>query len=284
MWRRYLADPFGFVDSLELRMRGSDVNFFRHDEALRDSAAWFTWLCVALWCVTGWDGAEAQLEKANFLGFLLGQISWSEVVAGYYSGYGQWLHWSALVTYGIVFIYVGRYLRRVGIMRSLNVVLSCCFTFLSIGVFEFYWMWCYSVFQGQPWVLTFEMPQARIIVQNLGFSVVGFLGVAYMWAMDLKWRPTKRFIVVVIFTITLAVLWVYYPFPVRGFEVAGWHNSPMFPQTLYTIDTTPLDGVNAGVGFFVEDNVVHLFNVAVKALSAWAVLEAARGWTRYELG
>jgi len=279
---RYLADPFGFVDSLELRVSGHDLNVFRHDEKNRQSALWFTCLCAIMWIITGWDGAEAQLEKANFLGFFLGHITWDEVVAGYYSGYGAWLHWSALVTYGLVFIYAGKYFRGIGVVKSLNVVMSLCFTFLSIGVFEAYWMLCYAFYQNQPWVVTWVMPQARILIQNFSFTVIGVMGIVYFWAAGHSWRPTKLFVVASVLSIVFAVVWVFYPFPVTPFSVGGWSNSNLFPQTLYTIELTPFDGVNAGEAFFIEDNVIHFFNVAVKSLMGWAVLEAVRGWRKLE--
>jgi hypothetical protein len=281
----YLADPFGFVDRMELKVSGHDLNFFRHDEKLRESALWFTGLCIVLWVVTGWDGAEAQLEylARGLYDFALGRIDWGEVVRLYYSGYGQWLHWNSLIVYGFVFYYSGKYFRGLGVVKSLNVVMSLCFTFLSIGVFEVYWMTCYAFFQNQWWVVTWVMPQARILIQNFSFTVIGIMGIVYFGGgLGYRWRPTKLFVLASVLSVVFAVTWVFYPFPVTPFSIGGWSNTNLFPQTLYTIELTPFDGINAGEAFFVEDNLIHFFNVVVKGLMGWAALEAARGWRKLE--
>lgn len=284
MLREYLADPFGFVNNMELRFRGHDLNFFRHDEKLRESAIWFTGLCAILWLITGWDGAEAQLEMAawKIWDWVLGRGSLDAVGIAYAAGYGQWLHWNSLIVYGFIFYYSGKFFRGLGVVKSLNVVMSLCFTFLSIGVFEAYWMLCYAFFQNQPWVITWMMPQARILIQNFSFTIIGIMGIIYFWAAGHSWRPTKLFVLASILSVVFAVAWVYYPFSVKPFSIGGWSNTNLFPQTLYTIELTPFDGINAGEAFFVEDNMIHFFNVAVKGLMGWAVLEAARGWKKLE--
>jgi hypothetical protein len=47
-----------------------------------------------------------------------------------------------------------------------------------------------------------------------------------------------------------------------------WQSSRLFPQTLYTVDLNPGDGINAGVWFWIQNDWIHAVNTGVKAI--WA--------------
>jgi hypothetical protein len=211
---------------------------------------------------------------------LIGQATWGDVVAGYYSGYGAWLHWSSLITYALVFYYTSKHFSDIDIKGTLNSVLSLCVTWLSIGVFEVYWMWCYATFQNQAWVITWVMPQARILVQNTMFLIIGVFGLLYMWGMGFIWQPRHRVPILFFFSVLFSLSWVYYPFMVPSLTVGNWTNTNLFPQTLYTVLNDPHPEVNAGVAYWVQGDLIHFYNVVVKALMAWLVLEVGRSWRR----
>jgi hypothetical protein len=70
-----------------------------------------------------------------------------------------------------------------------------------------------------------------------------------------------------------ALLWIFYPWPVQLLTVQLengqiWHSSRLFPQTLYTVELTPGDGINAGVWFWIQNDLIHAVNTGVKAI--WA--------------
>jgi len=91
-----------------------------------------------------------------------------------------------------------------------------------------------------------------------------------------RFRLDKKALLLIGVTVSLALLWVYYPFYVKKISVPletgeVWVNSQQFPQTLYTVDLDPTDNVNAGVWFFIENNWVHGLNTLVKVMLSLSV-------------
>jgi len=122
-------------------------------------------------------------------------------------------------------------------------------------------------------------------MQNLAFTVCGVLGVLYMW-LD-SWKICDRCgdimgrvyrfrwnwisLALIGATVATAVFWIYYPFYREPLSVVfetgeTWHNSQLFPQTLYTVDLNPTDKINAGVWFWVENDLIHGLNTLVKVI------------------
>ena len=98
-------------------------------------------------------------------------------------------------------------------------------------------------------------------------------------------KPSKALLSISLITLTFSTLWVHYPYDVKPVETyiegyGEWQNSDMFPQTLYTVDTNLLDDVNAGEWFYVEDDMVHLWNTGVKSLLGLTGLLYIRSWKR----
>lgn len=231
--------------------------------------------------------------------FLFGKVTfdvlWQETWIAYY---GKEFHYSAILIYGLMYWGLSRHFEKnFGIVKSKNVAYSCALTFLSISLFEFYWMFSYAHFQNQPWVVTLKWPQARIILQNIMFLLVGCLGVLYMWldsyilgkdnkviGKRYRLRFDKFTLLLASLSIVTALLWWYYPWYVEHITVplengVIWMNSGNFPQTLYTINLNPADEVNAGVWFFVENNLVHGLNTLVKSL--WSLTICYIGWVKH---
>jgi hypothetical protein len=289
-WKELAEDPFGFVDRINLRYKGKDFNLVHDDVGIRKIAFWFAVVCGVLWLIQGIDSTPLQLIYVGYAGlpgFFLGHLNWSQVVAIYNYYYGKEMHYSAFVIY--VFLYWGlsRNWARVGVTKTKNVIYSFAAMFLAIGLFEWFWMYSFSTFQHQPWVVTWRWPQFRILFQNTWFTFGGVLAAFYMWidSYILKnkeilgrlwifpWRSWKLWLILGL-SAAAALLWIYYPWPTHQFSVLlnngqVWHSSKLFPQTLYTIDKNPGGPVNAGDWYYFQNDFVHGLNTLVKFL--WAL-------------
>jgi hypothetical protein len=286
----FAENPFEFMDNITfLRIRGHVFNPFRKYVLNRRLAFLFAFgLGLVPWVLFGFDSCVGQplmmLHKLPDL--WLGHITFDAWLGIWQEYYGKEMHYSAFLIYGLMYWFLSRhYDFKLGIKRSKNVAYAASITFLSIALFEFYWMFNYSRFQNQPWVLSLVFPQARIVIQNIGFITVGSIAAFYMWVDSFKldkktkailgrfysFRVDKVLAVLVCLSVGLALLWIYYPLPVEHINVTLengeiWRNTNNFPQTLYTIDLTPGDGENCGVWFFLENNLVHGLNTLVKAI------------------
>ena len=227
--------------------------------------------------------------------FFRGEIQLADLIKTWEEFYGKDFHYSALVIYGLCFYYLSKHYEKYGIVGSRNVAYSAAWTWLSIGIFELYWMASYSYFQGQPWVLKLQFPQLRIIIQNIiGMFTAGGLTVLYcyvdscvlnkkgdvvgrLWRFN--WNKITWFLVAA--SIISAVFWWFYPGYVERFSVTyetgeTWTNSDRFPQTLYTIDVNPQDSINAGVWYWKENDLVHGWNTLVKVLFTLCLFNIGR--------
>lgn len=286
--REYNSDPFAFFDNLKPSFRGRIFNPFIKFRLNRRLALLFAvFLGAVPWLLFGFDSCIAQPLMCLYRlpSFFLGHITFSEWASTWNEYYGKEMHYSAFLIYGLAYWVLSRhYDVKLGITKSKNVAFTLSLTLFSVAIFEWFWIYSYAHFQAQPWVMTFKFPQARIILQNLAFSTLGVLGTLYFWLDSYVYNPVKRgydrlykfrldwkAALLVSVTVGLALLWVYYPFYVQQIEVhletgEVWSSSTRFPQTLYTIDLNPIDGQNAGVWFFVENNWVHGLNTLVKAM------------------
>jgi len=201
--------------------------------------------------------------------------------------YGKEMHYSAFVIYFGLFYFLSRSWEKAGIQKSKNLVFSFGAMFLSIAVFEWFWILGFAHFQNQPWVATWRFPQMKILLQNTVFSLIGILSMLYMLTERWHWKGREQLGRAYFFrlkswlpwiligaSILAGLLWIYYPFDVQLLTVSLetgeiWQSSRLFPQTLYTVDLNPADGVNAGVWFWIENDLIHAVNTGVKAL--WAI-------------
>jgi len=288
LFQNFYNDPFLFIDNLDLklnlRFHVFNLNPFRDDVDTRKKAFLVSIFFLGAWIFFGFDSTPLQLYHVVMDGLLKGVRDLSSLRVIYQTFYGKEMHYSAFVLYGLTFWYLCRhYNKKMDIKGTQNFAYSAGITFLSIAVFEFFWMTCFSIFQNQPWVTTPRMPQMRIHLQNLAFFVFGCLIVFFMYVDSHKFnnkgtvigkryrfKLNKKAVLLMVLTLSSILLWIYYPFPVEHFSVETstglWLNSRLFPQTLYTIDVDTTDSLNAGVWFYRENDLIHLVNTGTKAL------------------
>ena len=294
----YWNDPFGFVDQLELTFKGNNFNIFQKYKRVQKTAFCVAMVALGAWMVLGFDSTPLQFIHVLYEGvpnFVLGKASFADLHVIYNNFYGKEMHYSAFVIYGLMFWALSRHFdKNLGITKSKNIAYACSLTFLSVAIFEWFWMLSFATFQRQPWVITPKWPQLRIHLQNFAFSTVGVLGVVYMWADSYvlndkaevvkrlyKFRLNKIALFLIGLSVFGALFWWFYPFPVERFAVEletgeTWVNSNRFPQTLYTIDLDPTDSVNAGVWFHKGNDLVHLVNTLVKAIWTFTIFYVGR--------
>lgn len=277
------------MDNLKLVVKGNNLNIFQKYVRLRSSALGVALFCLGAWLIFGFDSTPLQFIHVLYEGipsYLMGEASFNDLIRIYNSYYGKEMHYSAFVIYGLMYYVSSKHFsEKLGICKSKNVAFTCSLCFLAIATFEWFWILNYGYWQNQPWVYTWRWPQMKILLQNLAFSVAGVLGLLYIWAdsyeLDEKKLTTgKRFyklnvnpflIGLIGLTVILSIAWIYYPFALQHISVPlangeVWTNSRHFPQTLYTVDLNPADSLNAGVWFYVQNDLVHGLNTLVKII------------------
>jgi hypothetical protein len=251
-------------------------------------------ISLILWMALGFDSTPLQFIHVLYEGvpnLILGKASFNDLHVIYDSYYGREMHYSAFVIYGLMYWALSRHFNKnLGITKSKNIAYSVSLTFLSIAIFEFFWMYSYATFQHQAWVITPKWPQLRIQLQNVLFATVGALGVLYMWTDSHVYNKIKKgydriftfrwdlwAICFVLLSVLLAVSWINYTgyvekisVPLSNGEV--WTNTANFPQTLYTVDVNPNDNVNAGEWFYVSNDLIHGLNTLVKVVWTFTIL------------
>lgn len=322
-WRKYYEDPFSFFDSLNLQLKGRNLNIFAKSRSVARNALYCSLIMLAAWAVFGFDSTPLQFIHALYEGvpaWIMGDATFQDVVGIYNSYYGKEMHYSAFVIYGLMFwglsvhfdqglLYWVRSQKRLllwlnprydpaaqptglGITKSKNIMFSTGLTLLAIGTFEWFWILSYGYFQGQPWVMSWKWSQARILAQNLIFVSVGGLVAFYMWVdgcilegrqvIGSKWRFNWNWkaCAFIGLTVAAAVFWWFYPWHVDQISVqvqtsAGpvmWTSSRLFPQTLYTIDIDLTDSLNAGVWFWIHNDLIHAVNTIVKIIWTFSIM------------
>ena len=251
-------------------------------------------ISLVLWMALGFDSTPLQFIHVLYEGvpqFIMGKASFNDLHVIYDSYYGKEMHYSAFVIYGLMYWALSRHFNKnLGITKSKNIAYSVSLTFLSIAIFEFFWMYSYATFQRQVCVITPKWPQLRIQLQNILFATVGVLGVLYMWVDSHVYNKIKKgydrtftfrwdlwAICFVLLSVLLAVSWINYTGYVERISVPletgeVWTNSANFPQTLYTVDVNPNDNVNAGEWFYVSNDLIHGLNTLVKIVWTFTIL------------
>jgi len=309
-WRQYYQDPFGFFDNLDLRFHGVNFNYFSRSRIVARNLLLFALVMAGLWALCGFDSNPGQLIHVLYQlpAYFQGRASWADLIQTFNFYYGKEMHYSAFVIYGVMFwalsvhmdqglIYwlknlwghadsLGQAESGLGIRKSKNIVYATCLTLLAGGSFEFFWIFSFAFFQGQPWVGQFHGPQLRILTQNLIFVWAGIMGVFYMWADSYvlspegvitgrRWRFnwSRWSWLIILLAVSTIILWWFYPGQAAQVTVTlnngqVWRSSPFFPQTLYTIELTP--GTGSGSWFWIQDDLVHGLNTFVKVLMTLA--------------
>ncbi|MGQ9624807.1 MAG: hypothetical protein ACUVT9_05490 [Candidatus Bathycorpusculaceae bacterium] len=263
-----------------MSFKGFNFNIFQKYRKLKQTALVLALISLCGWAVMGFDSSIMQILNPA-IEILQGQYVVGDFWMRYNYYYGKEMHWSAFVIYGLAYWWLSRHFDKHGIVKSKNVCYSVAVTVLSIAIFEWFWMACFAIFQNQWWVITPKFPQLKIHLQNAIFTVGGVFGTLYLWIDSFvlngkeivgrlyRLRLDKIFALLLLVSVASALLWIYYPLPIKHFTVqladgSTWTNSNFFPQTLYTIKTDPASPVNAGEWFWIEDNMVHAMNTLVK--------------------
>lgn len=272
------------MDSINLSWTRFNLNIFQNYRQVRKTALGAAVVSGILWAVCGFDSTPLQFVHVLYEFVLsFGRLSLAQMIETYNLYYGKEMHYSAFVIYFAQFAFLSRYFeKRFNWTKSRNVVYSAGLVFLSIATFEYFWIYSYSFWQNQPWTSKWEMPQLRILLQNLGLMIAGVLTVFYMWIDSFLmkgkdiigkvygFRVDVRALVLILLTAGLAVLWIFYPWHVEHITVIvdgqPWINSARFPQTLYTVDLNTTDGLNAGVWYWIQNDAVHALNTGLKAI------------------
>lgn len=231
-------------------------------------------VALACWVFFGLDSVIEQFKpifdnfgsiiffKANY------SIIWQEMIANY----GKGSHFSAVVIYGICWLILQRSLEKAGITKSFNFFMSMMLTLLNMGIFETLWNRTCAYFQNLPWLLL----QPTNIVQYNAWIAIGLLAILLLYASGYKLNINTNTFGLVFLSVAIWIFWIYYPLPFQQISVATtegiWHSTRFFPQTLYTVDLTPLDGINKGVFFYVENNWLHFTNIVAKVIISVTVM------------
>ena len=284
------SDPWAWADQINLTIGVVNFNIFQKYKKIQKIAIYGAVVCLAAWILFGFDSTPLQFIHVLYEGIpqmLSGSGSLESLGDIYSLYYGKEMHYSAFVIYFGLFYFMSRSWEKAGILRSKNLAFSFAAMFLSIAVFEWFWILGFASFQNQPWVATWQFPQAKILIQNSIFSLLGGLTVIYMLTERWFWKGAQQLgrayffrmkswipWILLAASIGAGLLWIYYPFGVQLLTVTLengelWQSSRMFPQTLYTVDLNPTDGINAGEWFWIENDMIHAVNTGVKVL--WAV-------------
>jgi hypothetical protein len=262
----FMHYPFQTIDNLDLHWHGFQLNLLRDDEKLRKAIFQIFFLIpLILWLLLGVDSTADQVAYFLFStpSFLLHKITLIQWLNVYNRWYGLGTHWSASVIYSLLLIGISKHLHdKLDVKNSINLCISASVTGLSIASFEFFWQASYAYWQNQWWVLWFKFPQARILIQNMLFAIMGILFLIALNWKEYKLNFDRITVLSFIATIGLVFLWWFFPFPVTRLVVGKWVSSTHFPQSMYTIQTNPHHAI--GKLFYVGDTGVHLVNNVCK--------------------
>jgi hypothetical protein len=270
-----LKDIFDQIDSSEFHIGG-----FYPSRIFTNVHTWATYFKIVViiasvfWLVLGFDSVANQLTPIydNIGSIITLKADWNTIFQEMGSIYGKGSHFSAIVFYGVSWLILQKKLEDVGIKRSFNFFMVMMLTLLNMGIFETLWNRSCAYFQNLPWLLK----QPTNIVQYNAWMALGVLGIIYLYVRGYKLNINKVTLSLVVLSIAIWLFWIYYPLPIQQISVqttAGmWNSTKLFPQTLYTVDLNPLDNVNTGVFYYVQNNGIHLVNDVTKIIITTAIM------------
>lgn len=264
----FLKDPFTTIDNLKLDFHGFHFNILSNDERLRSALVYpFFLMPLLAWLLLG---ADSTIDQVMWMLMDIPSMNFNHMIQIYNQYYGLGTHWSASVIYAALFIGISKHLSdKLAVRNSLNLCLTTGFVGLSIATFEFTWMINYAYWQHQPWVVTAQWPQLRIILQDILFAMPGIITLSALNWKEYRLNINRKTELLLLSTEFLFLLWWFYPFPVHQLTIALqdgsiWRSTQNFPQTMYTIDMNPTDALAVGEMFHADDPAVHLVNNLAK--------------------
>lgn len=270
-----MINIFDVVDGIEFK-----VNLLRDDVYLRKVFTYFSVAMIVVWLILGFDSGVGLLERAvpNIPALLRGSMSFGEWVDDAMVLYGRTFHFSAFVTYGLLFVGLSGHLARLGVVRSRNIFYSIFLVALNVSCFELIWMSFFTKFQMDRNLLEWLHTDWWFLGQWFAILFLGILGLVAVYVDSfkglfrlyrLKWSFKPFFWLGL--TVGLWFLWVYYPFPVIQVSYDGWTSSLLFPQTFYAYKIGQM---------YLQNDLLHALNVLVKGLFAVTELSFLRRFQR----
>lgn len=191
-----------------------------------------------------WNYLSASKAQRYTALFMVGGAALLWALGGWDSGigsYGTSLHYSVFVIYGLEYALLNWWMDNAeGIRGVRNLTISVLWTIFSVAVFEWYWSLGYALLHGEAWVLT---PMNTVYTELIAITLIGTLG--GMYAIRQGIRPN-------IDRMTILLL-----MPALFWLAIG------FPQTCYP--------AGDGTVIYIENNLIHLFNVLAKAGMAFSM-------------
>jgi hypothetical protein len=246
-----MKDVFVWLDQWNSR-----INFFNATRYWRITVTFLAFLSLIAWATFGFDSGIGMIQSiiTDLPQYLSGQITFTTVWNNAYTLYGITGHFSAVVTYCLLFVLLSLYFERLDIHGSKNLFISLNLVFLNGALFELWYQTSYAIFQTPVYWIQW-------VTEFLGWYIIIFIGgiytYLYFWANSFhssfrsySFKPTKHILVVIGVFIASMLAWWFYP---GSFVQYG---TRFFPQTVY-----------AGLMYFPNDGV-HLANIFVKSMFA----------------
>lgn len=225
-------------------------------------------IALFCWIILGFDSVANQFSPVydNAWNIITFKANWSTIYQEMVSLYGKGSHFSAIVFYGVSWLFLQKKLEDVGIKKSFNFFIVMLLTLFNMGIFETLWNRTCAYFQNLPWLLT----QPTNIVQYNAWMLFGVLAIVYLYLSGYKLNINKYTMGLVVLSIVIWLFWIYYPLPIQTISVQTttglWNSTKLFPQTLYTVDLNPTDNIHSGIFFYVQNNGIHLVNDVAKII------------------
>ena len=256
--------------------------------ALKNIGVWRKYVLILLsfagisGIIFGWESTWMQpfTYIKNIPLLLTGQTTLQILGEQSIQHYGLGQHLSTAVIYGFCFILLSIHLEKIGVRKSLNFAATVALSFMSVGIYEIIYNVLYSNLQSQPWTFSLQWQQGLNIVMFFFFTATGMICLLYFKSLNFKlnFSMFTRFLILMSF-LTYSV-WVFYPLQAQtitmGTTAGIWTSSKLFPQTMYAVDTNPLDNRAIGDPVFVENNLLHLVNILNKVFVSFAILNIVR--------
>lgn len=175
------------------------------------------------------------------------------------TGVGYGIHYTTLVTYGVIGVYTfHRAVEEYGMPLPLSVLWTYGVGFTVVSVFESLWHFTVAFTHGGNitgrmllyWLILFT-------IQLSGIPVTAWLQRKYHVEMNLN----RRLLILLSLSLVIYLIWFFAPFPYTVVE------SPYFPQTVY-------------LNRYVPNVYIRLCNVSLKAVLGLAVAYMLQGEQR----
>lgn len=274
------------MKSIFERIDNSKLNFlgFNPLGALKNISIWRRYIFLLLigstacWAIFGWESTWSMAFHyiKSVPSLIFGQTTLAIVQTGAAQDYGIGQHFSSAVIYGITFLLLSFHLEKVGIKKSLNFAATVAFSFMSVGIYEIIYNILYSNLQNQPWTFSLQWQQGLNITMFFFFAIAGAISLLYLYTCGYRPNFSRITQFLLLGSILTYCLWIFYPLPTTILKMetttGTWQSGSLFPQTMYAVDTNPLDGIAVGTAIYVQNDFLHFVNILNKVFISLTVL------------